>query len=731
MRGKVIGIIAAHDEQVVPTNPDYQLFFDALRMENRRTEVVEARLAGGNLQPYDALLIGAPHAVLHPEELAAVRGWVALGGHLLVLACAGGDAAPGGSAHSRANLGSLLEAVQFEDDTLGIDQGVMRGQPFATRVPVDTALLTGQPGRICYDTGCTLSFPALEPVLELPAPRGASTIGGMRLRMGQVVAAADPVPRRARNALFVHYRSGQGTITVLGAAGAFSNDAIIQEQTLAFASWLFLTWLPALAPDEVARRQQGPQRHRLLHGYPMAPLMHPAGEDPLEGLEDGIAIGDRRGLLVGVLPHPFCNPKVKGCGYCTFPQELFSPAAAAKTTGLVAGEIRRFGQARPYFQGRKVAALYFGGGTANLGRPEPFREVCRSLAETFDLTGAEITLEGVPAYHDLDAGTRLADIIPETFPAARLRLSMGIQTFDPLQLQRMGRSSFGGEATLQRVARRARDAGHTVSADLLINLPGQTLEQMRSDLRRIIDSGVEHICLYHLVLFDGIDTEWSRDPELLKGLPANTAACDNWIALRELLLAEGFGQRTLTNFERTSAARPFEYELKVFEPEKNDWLGFGPSAISLVCDRHFDRALKLVNPERSSDYNAAIERGGRPYDRWYAYSPQDLRILYATRKIAALGIQRDKYRAEFGTDLLADFPREIEALADAGLVSAGPDRVVPTVRGMFYADTVAGMFAWRQVARTRAERLGLGRSAGQEQVYYGAVSNDAGPRHMG
>jgi len=729
MHGNLIGIVAAHDEQVVPTNPDYQLFFDALRLENRRTEVVEARLAAGNLKPYGALLIGAPHAVLGPAELASVRDWVALGGHLLVLACAGGDAAPGGLPHSRCNLGSLLEDVRFEDDALGIDQGVLRGEPFATRVPVDTAPLTGQPGRICYDTGCTLSFPALAPVLELAAPREAATISGMRLRGGQV-SAADPYPRRTRNALFVHYRSGQGSITVLGAAGAFSNEAIIQEQTLAFASWLFLTWLPALAPDEVARRQQGPQRHRLLHGYPMAPLMHPAGQDPLDGLEDGIAIGDRRGLMVGVLPHPFCNPKVKGCGYCTFPQEMFSPAAAARTTGLVAEEIRRFAQARPYFRGRKVAALYFGGGTANLGRPEPFRTLCRTLAESFDLAGAEITLEGVPAYHDLDHGTRLADLIPETFPDARVRLSMGIQTFDPLQLQRMGRTSFGDEATLQRVARRSREAGFTVSADLLINLPGQTREQMRSDLRRIIDSGVEHICLYHLVLFDGIDTEWSRDPELLNGLPANAEACDNWIALRELLLAEGFGQRTLTNFERTGAANPFEYELKVFEPERNDWLGFGPSAISLVCDRHFDRALKLVNPEHSADYNAAIERGGRPYDRWYAYSPQDLRILYATRKIAALGIRRDKYRAEFGTDLLADFPREIEALAQAGLVTAGADRVEPTVRGMFYADTVAGMFAWRQVARSRAERLGLGRSPGRDQVYYG-VANEAGPRHMG
>ena len=48
--------------------------------------------------------------------------------------------------------------------------------------------------------------------------------------------------------------------------------------------------------------------------------------------------------------------------------------------------------------GQPVAGLYFGGGTANLTPAEPFRKLCRTLAECFDLRGAEVTLEGVPAY---------------------------------------------------------------------------------------------------------------------------------------------------------------------------------------------------------------------------------------------------------------------------------------------------------------------------------------------
>jgi hypothetical protein len=62
-----------------------------------------------------------------------------------------------------------------------------------------------------------------------------------------------------------------------------------------------------------------PQRHRLLHGFPLAAAMpyvdeqvrhRAAGGDP-EFLHPW---NPKNELLVGILPHPFCNPKISGCG---------------------------------------------------------------------------------------------------------------------------------------------------------------------------------------------------------------------------------------------------------------------------------------------------------------------------------------------------------------------------------------------------------------------------------
>ncbi len=722
----VIGIVASHGEQVIPTNADYQLFFSALRAESRRTEVVDDSLTSEILARYDALLIGEPHTALTANEISSIRSWVLSGGHLLVISSFSGDAAPGGDESSRSNLGDLIEFASFEDTCLGMDEGVSLGHPFNTKVTVDVSSLTLQPDLICYDTGCSLRISGLDRTsLLLEAPDRVSQLSGVRLKE-TCFKVDNPHPGQATGAMLARHDHGRGSIIAFGSSWTFKNDTIIREQNFAFASWIFFTWLPLLCQSEVLRRQRRPQRHRLLHGYPMAPVMLSTAGGSYPDLEATIDVGLNRKVIVGVLPHPFCNPKVKGCGFCTFPHEVYAAPLAQETTERVAEEIHRFANAHPQHRGRKISSLYFGGGTANLGRPEPFRKLCKSLGEAFDLRGAEITLEGVPAYHDLEPGRRLSDIISETFEGIRLRISMGIQTLDPVQIRRMGRAAFGDLQTVQNIIRRSTDgAGYSVSADILINLPGQSLEQMRTDVQKLVDSGIDHLCLYHLVLFEGLGTEWSHDPAMLESLPNHSEAFKNWTELKDLVLSLGFRQQTLTNFERIGVKHPFNYEMMGFEPETYDWLGFGPSAISFFCNQNFDRALKVMNTAHSRDYNTAIADKRPHSDRWFLYNRQDLKILFATRRIALLEIPRSRYRAMFCSDVTDDFPQEIEALGDAGLINVGFRAIELTDLGKFYADTVAGMFAWRQIARRQHEAAVDGRHTLPETTYYGAHANDA------
>jgi oxygen-independent coproporphyrinogen-3 oxidase len=182
---------------------------------------------------------------------------------------------------------------------------------------------------------------------------------------------------------------------------------------------------------------------------------------------------------------------------------------------------------------------------------------------------------------------------------------MGIQSFDDDYLALMGRKHFGDKAIFKEVLLKAKEMDFSVSCDLLFNLPNQTFEQMQCDIATAIDLGFDQVCIYHLVLFRLLGTEWSKNPELLNNVPQNNEACNNWMMLKDQLNQAGYEQNTLTNFEKTEnikIGKSFQYEKKVMQPEHFDWLGFGPSGISFIANKEYNKGVKLHNPSNTDDY---------------------------------------------------------------------------------------------------------------------------------
>src|SRR5262249_2625346 len=198
------------------------------------------------------------------------------------------------------------------------------------------------------------------------------------------------------------------------------------------------------------------------------------------------------------------------------------------------------------------------------------------------------------------------------------------------------------------------------------------------------------------------------------------------LALREMLLSNGYYQTTLTNFERVGlrgSDRRFLYEESAFRPEEHDMLGLGPAAYSLVTGAPFGQArapvpglspyqqdldsaapycaVKTLSPDSAADYSAAVDTGTRPWESVFLFRQHDLKLLYLTRKIATLGVDRAAYRACFGSGRVEDFLLEFRALAADRLTDQTAEEVRLTPRGMFYADPVAGLLAWRHVQSFR------------------------------
>lgn len=440
---------------------------------------------------------------------------------------------------------------------------------------------------------------------------------------------------------------------------------------------------------DLQKRLRGPQRHRLLQGYPMPPLMMPY--DRTNGYSP-VATDLSRPLIVGVLPHASCNPTVRGCGYCTFPHEEFRATDVRRTVEAVRHEV----ESTPH-KGRSVEALYFGGGTANLTPPDSFAALCRTLDRTFDLSRAEVTLEGAPVYF-CSHKEALLESLERDISCRMRRLSMGVQTFDRSILASMGRTHLGNPEAVERAVKAAVRRKMTTSADLLINMPGQSLPAMKDDILRACDIGFSQICIYHLVLFRGLGTPWAKDRDKLKVLPDNERAFANWQEARSLALSLGYRQTTLTNFEREGH---YSYEECSYRPELFDGVGFGPEALSCFSDLSHGTAVKWMNEPTGTSYRQAMESEGNARSRLFVYGKKDLRLLFLTRTLPRLKACRQTYFATYGTDMISDFGTEFFALREAGLLGWDERELTLTERGMFFADSVAGLLAAGRVSQLR------------------------------
>lgn len=477
---------------------------------------------------------------------------------------------------------------------------------------------------------------------------------------------------------------------------------------------------------------QRPQRHRLLQGFPPLPLMRAATKSrsslvvrqadgavaDLEGKIPGFTehkpeasdlaepflnIDESRPLIIGVIPHTQCIPRTPACGFCTFPHDTQDKHERASVVRSVEKDISNVVEWHGNkLSGRRVDAIYFGGGTANLSSVAQIQGLFGALAEHFKVAGAEVTLEGIPSLFASWFHAHLKALA--ALPARHKRISMGVQTFDPGQIERMGRQSFGDQKTVKEIVRYAHSLDLTTSGDFLFALPGQTLEQMRDDVDRAIDCGFDQICLYHLVLSPGLGTPWSEDSSLVGEMKEPGVIVNYWLDLRERLLKHGFVQTTLTNFERAEVHktdRRFIYEAASFNPDVYDALGFGPLSISTQLDYTRLRGVKLMRRKRVG----ALPWSGD--DLYFGYELEDLKLLWITRCLAGLSLDRARYRNRFTEDVIEHFPAALSALIEASLIYVDKTSIALTPRGMFYSDAVVGTFAAEQAAKLRGDALGL------------------------
>lgn len=386
---------------------------------------------------------------------------------------------------------------------------------------------------------------------------------------------------------------------------------------------------------------------------------------------------------LGVYVHvPFCE---RICPYCDFAVVRAPALAQAQEDAFVAALLDELARRLPDFGARRLASLYFGGGT-------PSRLHARSIERIVDVVTRAIPGADAPIEITLEVN-------PSTTERARLpafraagvdRVSVGVQSFADATLKRLGRAHRGVEsaATLDAV----RAAGFTnVSLDLLFGAPGQTQADLERDLDAALAFGPEHVSCYALTLEE--DTPFARAVE--RGrlvVPDDDAVAAMLERLVERLDASGLARYEVSSFARGG----FESRHNRRYWERRPVLGIGPGAWSSEpASEAAPFGARRANARDLALWQARIERG----EPGAIESPERLGAAAARGEAAFLalrtarGLDARAFAAEFGAAPRAWWAAAIDDCVAAELLRESPDgSLALTPRGFLFSDSVFARF---------------------------------------
>lgn len=419
-----------------------------------------------------------------------------------------------------------------------------------------------------------------------------------------------------------------------------------------------------------------------IYMYPPRQAYYPMSRDWLEGLIRSSLERTASEPLNLYLHFPFCR---QICGFCN----LYSVVARSdepfsEYVNVLGREMRRHASLTT---GRCIDTIYLGGGTPSI---LPARELdrCLGLIESAFHTDrsrvAEVAIEVAPDTVDL---AKLREFVGIGIN----RINLGLQTTSDSGLHEIGRRH--GFAAASEVIHDAMTCGFdNVCIDLIYGLPGQSIDDWRVIVEDILQFCAPTICAYPLTLRPG--TSFAQRTIALSGAEQYR----KYEIARDLLCASGYVQETHVRYVIPARGG--------YRQKRNHWagqdvLGIGAGARGYLRDSDYRNGYSIRRRRTALEGYYAHETA----HRWTATSGFYLSKDERMRRQVILGLldlDRDRFRSEFGKDVLNIFGEQMSRLASLELLAVEDDRVRLTSSGRKYRDLLVQMFfsseVWKRIA---------------------------------
>ncbi|MBQ7288941.1 MAG: radical SAM family heme chaperone HemW [Clostridia bacterium] len=348
---------------------------------------------------------------------------------------------------------------------------------------------------------------------------------------------------------------------------------------------------------------------------------------------------------------PFCESK---CNYCDFYSARFPAEKQQAYIAALCNQISDYGARLSL----SADTLYLGGGTPTVLQAEALVQTIKTAKQQFG-PFAEITVEANPA-------DRLGDTFLSLRQAGVNRLSLGVQSADLTELQRLGRRHTPEQVV--RCVADSRAAGiQNLSLDLMLGIPGQTAESLQHTLDFCLALAPEHISAYMLKIEEGTPFGRICPP----GLPSEDETAALYLQMCDTLRTAGYLHYEISNFCKPGFESRHNLKYWTLSP----YLGIGPGAHSFIDGKrfYFPRSLDsfLSNPCSIPDGDGGDEN---------EYVMLRLRL--------AEGLNYKEYQRLYQKDFAALHEKQIAQLQQNGLVHPSTERLALTEKGFLLSNSI-------------------------------------------
>jgi oxygen-independent coproporphyrinogen-3 oxidase len=371
------------------------------------------------------------------------------------------------------------------------------------------------------------------------------------------------------------------------------------------------------------------------------------------------------------------------CSFCYFPTTTTSKARIEPYLATLKKELDMYAKTR-YLQTSVFDEIVLGGGTPSVLTAEQMIDLIEYCKARFNVTDEYfIKVTGSSKSFDRHKIVKLAEY-------GTFQMDMGAQTFDNTL-----RKAFclpDPAEQVEEAIKLARKLGMCVCADILYNLPGQTMDSWVDTLKKCINLDIE-VDVYALEVVP--DTLLDTQIKAGKMPPPGDVEHETqmYLTAYQMLTDAGYKAVGHDRFSR----EPWHF--------KESCLTGWPFAAQLTtgagCFMGYFETFSYSNIEDIDQYMDAVNAGRLPINKISESTPEEMMQKVMTRLYLRLPVDKLEFKERFGKNPEEVFRPQLTRLVEKGLLSIDDREIKITKLG----DIWKGNIAWEFANNPRAKNM--------------------------